>query len=120
MKNKDNARILNQETIREDFTQRGLHLNATGKIKLVKLMFQKLSQIFKAKKKRPIILKWRPTHNDSNLVNSLPKVINEDNVIIDNKVTKIKQILIMKKLEHLVEQRGFQTQEVMIFYGYEV
>ena len=50
MKNKDNVRILNLETIREDFTQHGLHLNATGKTKVVKLMSQKISQLFEAKK----------------------------------------------------------------------
>jgi hypothetical protein len=31
MKNKDNVRLLEHETNREDFTQHGLHLNATGK-----------------------------------------------------------------------------------------
>ena len=51
MKNKDNVRTLNLETMREDFTQHGLHLNATGKIKAVKLMSQKISQLFEAKKK---------------------------------------------------------------------
>jgi len=76
-------RILNHETIREDFTQHGLHLNATGKIKVVKLMPQKLSQLFEAKKKHLIILKWRTTHNDPSLINSIPKVINEDHVICD-------------------------------------
>jgi hypothetical protein len=36
MKNKDNTRILDHEPTREDFTQHGLHLNATGKTKVVK------------------------------------------------------------------------------------
>jgi len=81
MKNKDDVRILNLETIREDFTQHGLHL----KIKVVKLMFQKLSQLFEAKKKQPTILKWRTTHNNSSCINSIPKVISEDHVVIDNK-----------------------------------
>jgi hypothetical protein len=85
MKNKDNVRILNHETIREDFTQHGLHLNATGNIKVVKLMSQKKSQSLEAKKKHPIILKWRSTHNDPSLINSIPKVINKDLVVIDNK-----------------------------------
>jgi len=80
MKNKDNVRILNLETIREDFTQHGLHLNAAGKIKVVKLMSQKISQLFEAKKKHSIILKWVATHKDSSLINSIPKVISEDHV----------------------------------------
>jgi hypothetical protein len=85
MKNKDNVRILHLETIREDFTQHGLHLNATGKAKVVKLMSQKISQLFEAKKKQPTILKWRTTNNDSSHINSVPKVISDDHVVIDNK-----------------------------------
>jgi hypothetical protein len=85
IKNKDNVRILNIETIREDFTQHGFCLNGTGKIKVVKLMSQKISQLFEAKKKHPVILKWRSTQNDPSLVNSIPKVIREDHVVIDDK-----------------------------------
>ena len=68
MKNKDNVRILEHETNREDCTQHGLHLNATGKDKVVKLMSQNISQLFEVKMKHPIILKWRPTHSDPNPV----------------------------------------------------
>jgi hypothetical protein len=49
------------------------------------LISQKISQLFEAKKKHPVILKWRTTHNDPSLVNSIPKVISEDHVVIDNK-----------------------------------
>jgi len=121
MKNKDKVRILDHETTRGDFTQYGLHLNATGKIKVVKLMSQNISQLFEVRKKRPIILKLKTIHNDPSLVNSIPKVIFEDHVVIDNEGrTKIKRILKTKEIEHLVDQRGSQTQEVMIFYGYKV
>jgi hypothetical protein len=85
MKNKDNLRILGHETIREDQTQHGLHLNATGKIKVVKLMSQNISQLSEAKKKHPIILKWKTTDNDPSLVNSIPKGIKEDHMVIDSK-----------------------------------
>ena len=47
MKNKDNVRILDQETNREDFMQHGLHLNATSKDKVVKLMSQNVSHYLK-------------------------------------------------------------------------
>jgi hypothetical protein len=80
-------------------------------------MSQNISQLFEAKKKHPIILKWRTTHNDASLVNSIPKVINEDHVVIDNKGINEDQILITKESEHLVDQRGSQTQKVMIFMG---
>jgi capsular polysaccharide biosynthesis protein len=82
MKNEDNVRILDHQTTRKDFTQHGLHLNATGKSKVVKLMSQTISQLFEVKKKHPIILKWRTTHNDLKLIDSIPKVINEDHVTI--------------------------------------
>jgi len=85
MKNKDNVRILGHQTTREDFTRHALHLNATGKSKVVKLMSQNISQLFEVKKKHPIILKWRTTHNDPSLVDSIPKVINEDHVGIDRR-----------------------------------
>ena len=85
MQNKDNVRILHHESIREYFTQHGLHLNATGKSKVVNLMSKKISQIFEDKKKHPIILKWRTTLNNPSLVNSIPTVINEDHVDIGNK-----------------------------------
>jgi hypothetical protein len=85
MRNKHNVRILYLETIREDFTQHGLHLNATGKIKVVKLMSQKISQLFETEKTHPIIFKWRTTHNDPILNNGIPIVISEDHVVIYNK-----------------------------------
>jgi len=56
----------------------------TGKIKVVKLMSQNIPQLFEVRKKHPIILKWRTTHNDPGLVNNIPKLINEDHVVIDN------------------------------------
>jgi hypothetical protein len=48
-------------------------------------MSQNISHLFEVKKKHPIILKWRTTHNDPSLVDSIHKVINEDPVAIDNK-----------------------------------
>jgi len=42
MKNIINVRILELSTTRDDFTKHGLHLNATGKDKIAKLMFQKI------------------------------------------------------------------------------
>ena len=120
-KNNDNVRILDQETNREDFTQHELHLNATGKGKVVKLMSENISQLFAVKKKHPIILKWRTTHSDPSLVNSVLNVINEDQVITDNKGGIEDQTDPNNQgIKHLVDQRGSQTQEVMIFYGYKV
>ena len=78
-------RISDQETNREDFTKHGLHQNATGKDKVVKLMSLNIAQLFEVRKNHPIILKWRTTHGDPNLVNNVLNVINEDQVIIDNK-----------------------------------
>jgi Cu/Ag efflux pump CusA len=88
MKIKDNVRILEQDINREDFTQHGLHLNATGKDKAVKLMAQNISQLFEVKKKHRIILKWRTTHRDPCLVINAHNVTNEDHEVIDNKERK--------------------------------
>jgi hypothetical protein len=85
VKNKDNVGILEQETNREDFTQHGLHLNATGKDKVVKLMAQNITQLFEVTKKLPIILKWRTTHSDPDLVNRANYATNEDHEVLDNK-----------------------------------
>jgi hypothetical protein len=54
----------------------------------------------------------------SSLANSIPKVMKEEQVVINMmKEMKIKQILKTKDLEHLLDGRRFVTQEVMIFYG---
>jgi hypothetical protein len=50
MKNKVKVRISDQETNREDSTKHGLHLNATGKDKVVKLMSQNIAQLFEVRK----------------------------------------------------------------------
>jgi hypothetical protein len=39
----NDVRILDHQTTREDFIQHRLHLNATGKSKVVKLMSQNIS-----------------------------------------------------------------------------
>ena len=65
MKNKDNVRILDLEPTREDFTQHGLHLNATGKTKVVKLKSQNISLLSVNRKKHPIILQWITTLHDA-------------------------------------------------------
>jgi hypothetical protein len=84
IKNKDNVSLLEHETNREDFTQHGLHLNATGKHKVVKLMSLNISQMFEVKKKHSVILKWRPTHSDPSPPNSTLNNTNEDHVVTDN------------------------------------
>jgi hypothetical protein len=85
MKNKDNVRLLKHETNREDFTQHGLHLNVTGKHKVVKLMSLNISQMFEVEKKHPVILKWRTTHSDPSPLNSTLKDTNEVHMVTDNK-----------------------------------
>ena len=57
----------------------------TGKDKVVQLMSQNISHLFGVRKKHPIILKLRTTHSDPSLVNNVPNVINEDQIIVDNK-----------------------------------
>jgi hypothetical protein len=73
MKN-NNVRILliDHKTTREDFTQHELHFNAAGKIKVVTLMFQNISELFEVKKKHPIIMQWRATLDAPGLGNSIP------------------------------------------------
>ena len=85
MKNKDNVKILAQETIRVDFTQHGLHLNASGKDKIVKMMSLNIYQLLEVKKKDPITLKWRNYHSDSCLINNVLKAKNEDHIVIIRK-----------------------------------
>jgi hypothetical protein len=88
MKNKDNVRKLEHDISREDFMQYGLHLNATGEDKVLKLMAQNISQLFEVKNKHPIILKWRTTHSDPCPVINARDVKNEDHEVIDNKERK--------------------------------
>jgi hypothetical protein len=84
MKNKENIRILDREPTREDFTQHGLHLNATGKTKVAKLMSQNISVLSENTNKHPINLKWFTTLQDVSTVNNIPKVMYEEYVVIGN------------------------------------
>jgi lysophospholipase L1-like esterase len=65
MKNKINVRILENSTIREDFTKHGLHLNASGKNKIAKLMSQNILHLPKDMKKHHIILGWTTSLHDT-------------------------------------------------------
>lgn len=84
MKCKDNVRILKYKPTREEFTQHGLHLNATGKDKVAKLISQNISPLSENRKEQPIILKWITTLQDANTVNNTPEFLNEEYVIKGN------------------------------------
>lgn len=84
MENKVNVKILDHQATREDFTRHGLHLNGTGKNKVVKLMSQNICQLLKVKLKHPIIEERKSTLNDQSFVDSVPQDINEDQVVIDS------------------------------------
>jgi len=84
MKNKDNVRILDHEPTRDDFTQHGLHLNATGNTKIAKLVAQNISLLSENRKKHPIILQWTTTLHDTSTVNNIPTVQNEEYMIVGN------------------------------------
>ena len=71
MKNKDNVRILDHEPTREDFTQHGLHFNATSKTKVAKLMSQNISLLSENRKK-------------ASTVNNIPTVQNEEYMVVGN------------------------------------
>jgi len=76
--------ILEQETKIEDFTQHGLHLNNSGKEKIVRLMARNITRLFEVTKKIPIISKWRTTPSDLDTINSAnyaKKTANELTVI---------------------------------------
>ena len=103
------------------FTQHGLHLNATGKDKVVKLMAQNISHLFEVTKKHPIILKWRTTHSDPCPVNSARNVKNEDHEVIDNKERKKDQTDSNSQGIRISSRpKRIPNTKVMIFYGYKV
>jgi cell fate (sporulation/competence/biofilm development) regulator YmcA (YheA/YmcA/DUF963 family) len=78
MKNKDKVRVLNPVTVRADFTKHGLHLNANGKEKVMKLISHKISSLINDKKTRLIILEWRNTVSKPNLDNQPNEFPKED------------------------------------------
>jgi hypothetical protein len=92
MKCKDNVRILNCNLVREDFTQHGLHLNASGKAKVAKLMSLNISPQSENRKKPPIALKWYTTRQDTSTINSIPAVLNEEYVVMSNEGGKDEQL----------------------------
>jgi hypothetical protein len=56
------------------------------------------------------------------LVNNIPKVMEEEQVVTNNEERNKDQADFKKtkELDHLLDQRGFLTQEVMICYGYKI
>jgi len=84
MKHKDNLRILNHKPAKEDFTQQGLHLNATDKTKIAKLMSQNLSPLTANKRKLLITLEWITTPQNVNMVNNIPEAPSEEYVVMGN------------------------------------
>jgi hypothetical protein len=83
MKYKDNVRILNYKPTREDFTQHGLNLNATGKAKVAKLMSQNISPLSENRKKHPTRYYPKMDHHPP-YVNNIPEVLNEEYVVMGN------------------------------------
>jgi len=120
MVNRDNVKILDHQATREDFTRHRLHLNGTGKNKVVKLMAQNICQVLKVKLKHPIIEERRSTHNDTSLVDSVPQDINEDQAVIDSDRRKEDQIsLIMECMKIMwlliaIEEMKMIIEETMI------
>jgi cell fate (sporulation/competence/biofilm development) regulator YmcA (YheA/YmcA/DUF963 family) len=77
MKTRSGVRILHHRYQREDFTKHGLHLNAVGKIKAVKLMSQNIDQLLNSKKNHPIVLK-RKSHPNIKEGNNIVTIFGED------------------------------------------
>jgi hypothetical protein len=92
MRNKSNVRILEHKTIREDFTQHGLHLIATSKNKVVKMMLQNISLLSASRKKHHIILGWTTTLHDTSAVSNTAAVQSEEHVVRSNDGAKDGQI----------------------------
>jgi hypothetical protein len=114
MKNEHNVRVLDQKTNREDFTQHGLHLNATGKHKAVKQMYQNISRLFEGKKKQTIILKWRTTHGNPCREMTVPQAQPSNNLKDTNENEN------KEKIMHPRSPKGKeknQHSETRIFYG---
>jgi hypothetical protein len=57
MKTKENVHLLDLNLHGNDFTQHGLHLNISGKVKTAELI-ESIKQLFHTPKKTPIILNW--------------------------------------------------------------
>jgi ferredoxin-fold anticodon binding domain-containing protein len=92
MRNKNKVRIPEHKTTREDFTQHGLHLNATGKNKLAKLMLQNISLLSSSRKNHHIILGWTTTLHDTSAVNDTAAIQSEEHVVRSNDGAKDGQI----------------------------
>jgi hypothetical protein len=63
MKTRENAYLIDLNLHRKDFTQHGLHLNISGKVKTAELIGESIKQLFYNPKKTPIILNWMTEQN---------------------------------------------------------
>jgi hypothetical protein len=64
VKTADNAKIIQANLSRNDFTCHGLHLNISGKEKMAKLIGENIKKLMSRKEETPFILKWEENQKD--------------------------------------------------------
>ena len=120
MKNKINVRILEISTTREDFTKHGLHLNAAGKNKVAKLMFQNIPLLSTDKKKHHIILGWTTSLQSTSAGNDTSPDRNEEHVgdnnegSTDSQIASIIQDMGASNIDDGIPQAAEENQMIII------
>ena len=120
MKNKINVRILEISTTREDFTKHGLHLNAAGKNKVAKLMFQNIPLLSTDKKKHHIILGWTTSLQNTSAGKDTSPDRNEEHVgdnnegSTDSQIASIIQDMGASNIDDGIPQAAEENQMIII------
>jgi hypothetical protein len=79
VKTTDNAKIIQANLSRNDFTHHGLHLNISGKEKMAKLIGENIKKLMSRKEETPFNFKWEENQKDPAQKEAKEKLTNDAN-----------------------------------------
>ena len=85
MKNIDGLKVVDSDLTREDFTRHGQHINAAGKMKVVNVITQILTQPSRQNDKKLIPMQWIDATSDPAHLRSITEALHKETVHRDNK-----------------------------------
>jgi len=108
VKTADNAKRIQANLNRNDFTLHGLQLNISGKEKMAKLIEENIKILMLRKEETPFILKWKENQKDPTQKEAKEKLTNDV-----NKKPKLKEVRSSKRQKRNPAMRN----EFFFFWG---
>jgi len=85
MKNIDGVKVVDYDLTREDFTRHGQHINVAGKMKVVNIITQILTQPFRQNDKKLIPMQWIDATSDPAHLRNMTEALHKETIYRDNK-----------------------------------